>query len=209
MPRSDPRTGVGVEPTTPALRRSGTSVLEESSRPTRTPAGESVSVSSRGRAAAHHLIDVHDVYRAEMLQVLEVLEQVRRGTADIGTAQNTLDSMTIRANDWALGGYCQSQCRALTQHHEMESEAIFPYLARCDPSLAPVIERLNDEHQTIHELLERVDGVLIVLVQHPDDYGPLTVVMNLLHDTIMSHFAYEERELLLPLARFGFYAGQI
>ena len=74
-----------------------------------------------------------------MLEVPSVLDQVRRGTADIGVAQNTVQTMTIRANDWALGGYCQTQCRALTQHHEMESAAIFPYLSRCEPSLAQAI----------------------------------------------------------------------
>jgi iron-sulfur cluster repair protein YtfE (RIC family) len=168
-----------------------------------------VILSSRGRATARHLKDVHDVYRAEMLEVLSVLDQVRRGTANIGVAQNTVQTMTIRANDWALGGYCQTQCRALTQHHEMESEAIFPYLSRCEPSLYGVIERLNDEHSAIHELLENVDAALIELVQHPLEYGPITALMNLLHDTIMSHFAYEERELLGLLGRFGFYPGQI
>ena len=28
-------------------------------------------------------------------------------------------------------------------------------------------------------------------------------------DTLLSHFAYEERELLGPLARHGMYAGQL
>lgn len=199
---------LGVAPTEPPPRLSADSVLQESSRPVTDP-GQPAEVSANGRAAARHIVDVHDGYRAEMLQVLDVLDQVQRGTLDIGTAQSTLARMTIRANDWTLGGYCMAQCRELTEHHGIEDDSVFPYLRRCNSNLAPVLDRLDDEHRAIHELLERVDVELITLVQNPTAYGPLRNLMGLLHDTIMSHFSYEERELMLPLAQFGFYQGQL
>jgi hypothetical protein len=46
-------------------------------------------------------------------------------------------------------------------------------------------------------------------VQHPADLGPVTETIDVLTDTLLSHFAYEERELVGPLARHGFFAGQI
>ena len=33
--------------------------------------------------------------------------------------------------------------------------------------------------------------------------------LNLLSDTLLSHLAYEEQQIVEPLARLGFYAGQI
>jgi hypothetical protein len=52
-------------------------------------------------------------------------------------------------------------------------------------------------------------AALIHLVQHPADLGPVTEAIDLLTDTLLSHFAYEERELAGPLARHGFYPGQL
>ena len=33
--------------------------------------------------------------------------------------------------------------------------------------------------------------------------------MNVLTDTLLSHLAYEEQQLVEPLARLGFYPGQL
>jgi hypothetical protein len=34
-------------------------------------------------------------------------------------------------------------------------------------------------------------------------------VMDLFTDALLSHLSYEERELVEPLARIGFYPGQV
>ena len=36
-----------------------------------------------------------------------------------------------------------------------------------------------------------------------------TAGVDLLTDTLLSHLSYEERELVEPLARLGFYPGQL
>jgi hypothetical protein len=33
--------------------------------------------------------------------------------------------------------------------------------------------------------------------------------MDLLTDALLSHLAYEEQQIVEPLARFGFYPGQV
>jgi hypothetical protein len=58
-------------------------------------------------------------------------------------------------------------------------------------------------------LREDIDAALIHLVQHPADLGPVTEAIDLLTDTLLSHFAYEESELAGPLARHGCYPGQV
>jgi hypothetical protein len=59
----------------------------------------------------------------------------------------------------------------------------------------------------IHDLLDAVDRTLVVLVREADEVA-LDAVENALRtlgDQLLSHLAYEERELRGPLARHGFY----
>jgi iron-sulfur cluster repair protein YtfE (RIC family) len=202
------RTGL-VPTAAPATRLSTRSVLDEDTRPAAPEPDADVTFSQRGLAVGQHLIDVHNHYRAELEQVRDLLTRVAKGITAAGDARGELNRLTIRANDWALGGACQMQCVSLTEHHGTEDAAIFPHLRQSQDSLRDVLERLDTEHHAIHDVLEDIDAALIHLVQHPADLGPVTEAIDLLTDTLLSHFAYEERELVGPLARHGFYAGQI
>ncbi|MCX5201986.1 hemerythrin domain-containing protein [Streptomyces sp. NBC_00237] len=194
----------GLTPTSPPAERiSDRTVLDEPTRPGAPEPDGSVVFDEQGLAAARHFRDMHDMYRKEMRQVRESLRQVEEGARSIGDARDDLNRMSVRANNWALGGICQRQCLGMTGHHTLESDSIFPYLAASQKDLAPVVERLNSEHLAIHGLIEDVDEALIRLVTHPGEFGPLRETLDLLSDTLLSHFAYEERELLGPIARFG------
>ena len=114
--------------------------------------------------------------------------------------------MTIRQNNWTLGTFCETYCRTVTSHHTLEDRSVFPHLRRSDDGLAPVIDRLEEEHEQIADLLERVDRALVALVAAEEDgIGGVGRAMDLLTDALLSHFSYEERELVEPLARHGFY----
>jgi hemerythrin-like domain-containing protein len=115
--------------------------------------------------------------------------------------------MSLRQNNWTLGAYCQSYCGFVNGHHSLEDASVFPHLRRAEPDVAPVLDRLQEEHLVIHDLLDRVDTALVSLVQTGDD-GALDAVeesLRTLGDRLLSHLAYEERELRGPLARHGFY----
>ena len=114
--------------------------------------------------------------------------------------------MTMRQNNWTLGAYCESYCRVVTTHHSLEDTGIFPHLRASDPDAVPVIDRLEEEHEVIADLLERVDQVMLALVSgEPDGMDRARAVMELFSDALLSHLSYEERELVEPLARLGFY----
>jgi hemerythrin-like domain-containing protein len=91
----------------------------------------------------------------------------------------------------------------VTTHHSIEDQALFPQLRRADPRLAPVVDRLEQEHRTIHDVLEGVDQALVALVDGSGDIAGLRRAVDLLDDTLLSHLSYEERELVEPLARLG------
>ncbi|WP_151526817.1 LLM class flavin-dependent oxidoreductase [Serinicoccus kebangsaanensis] len=159
---------------------------------------------------AQHLVDIHDGLRSELAQVRDVLEQVRRGHVTVGSARSVVNTMTMRQNNWTLGAYCESYCRIVTGHHTLEDRSVFPHLRRSEPGLGPVLDRLEEEHVVIHDVLEQFDRALVRLVSE-DGTGragqevleEVQRSVDLLTDTLLSHLAYEERELIGPLSRNG------
>ena len=179
---------------------------DETTRPTGPAPDPSRRYTPDQLAAGRHLIDVHDALRSELTQLRDLIGQVARGEAEAATARSFITRMTIRQNHWTLGTFCETYCRVVTQHHTLEDRSVFPHIQRSDPELAPVIERLEQEHETIADILERVDQALVGLVSSQDDgIEGVHRAIGLLTDALLSHFAYEERELIEPLARHGFY----
>lgn len=182
----------------------GADVWDESTRPS-VAHDPGASYTPEQQAAAQHLVDVHDALRAELAQLRDVVEQVRHGLADAGAARSVLNTMTVRQNSWTLGAYCASYCRILTGHHALEDRSIFPHLRAAEPAIAPVVDRLEQEHLVIAGVLDDVDRALVALVADPARFGELQHAVDLLTDTLLSHLSYEERELSQPLAAHGFY----
>ena len=199
-----PATGFGVVPTPPpAVRRSAVQLLDESARPTGPAQDPSRTYTPYQLQSGQHLIDVHDHLRAELDQVRDLVEQVAAGTLGVGAARSHINTMTMRQNNWTLGTYCESYCRLVTTHHSLEDASLFPHLRRADPDLIPVVDRLQEEHKVIHDVLEGVDKALVALVDGSGDINGLRAAVDLLDDTLLSHLSYEERELVEPLARLG------
>ena len=196
----------GVVPTPDdGLRRSAERPWDEAERPTGPARDRTRSYTAQQQATGQHLIDVHDSLRAELTQLHDVIGQVAHGMVDAGHARSLINTMTMRQNNWTLGAFCESYCRIVTGHHSLEDASVFPHLGRADPRLVPVLDRLHEEHEVIAEVLERVDLALVALVTSPEGLHQLQDAVDLLSDTLLSHLSYEERELVEPLSRVGFY----
>jgi hemerythrin-like domain-containing protein len=201
---------LGVQPTPDDGQRLSARVAwDESTRPRRAPSTPGIAYSETGRQVGQHLIDVHDMLRRELGELRELLTKVRDGALDAGDARSALNEMAMRQNDWTLGAFCARYCNTVARHHGLEDEAIFPHLARSDRSLAPVIDRLGEEHLAIHHAIEAVDRALVQHISDRDDFAPLQAALDLLTDALLSHLSYEEHELVEPLARLGFYENQV
>jgi hypothetical protein len=179
---------------------------DESTRPGGPAPDPEREYSAEETATAQHLIEVHNGLRAELARLREVIAEVEVGGTDPAALRSFFNRMTIRQNNWTLGAFCQSYCRAVTGHHTLEDTSVFPHLGRADPKLVPVLARLGEEHETIAEILERIDAALIALVAGgPEAMARVRGAVDLITDAMASHFSYEERELVEPLARLGFY----
>ncbi|HSS34147.1 MAG TPA: hemerythrin domain-containing protein [Solirubrobacterales bacterium] len=201
---------LGITPTPDDGKRTGAEVpWDESTRPRRPESGDDVTYSEQGRLVGQHLIDVHDMLRRELEQLRAIVAEVQAGALGAGEARSALNEMAMRQNDWVLGAFCNRYCEVVRRHHGLEDGAIFPHLRQSDANLEPVIDRLTEEHLTIHDAIEAVDRALVHQMQNPGELDGLQGAIDLLTDALLSHLSYEERELVEPLARHGFYAGQV
>lgn len=193
-------------PTPPGeARLSSESPWDESGRPSGPEPDPERLYTPQEQAAGRHLIDVHDGLRQELDRLRDLVAQVEKGKVRPQDVRSHVNRMTIRQNDWTLGVYCESYCRILTGHHTLEDRSVFPHLRRSEPELVPVLDRLGEEHDVISDLVERVDQALVALVSGAaDGMERVRDEVDLLTDALTSHFSYEERELIEPLARVGF-----
>jgi hypothetical protein len=182
------------------VRLSADAVLDEGTRPTGPPPEPDRTYTAAELASAQHLVDVHDHLRGELDQIRQLVAQVTDGSVAVPRARQEINAMALRSNRWTVGAHCAGYCYLLTAHHTLEDQALFPGLRRTDERLGPVLDRLGEEHQIIHDVLGRLDAALLDLLADRGD-DPLREVVDQLSDALLSHLAYEERELVEPLAR--------
>ena len=203
-PDSQGHSRLDVQPTPDnGSRFSDQAAWDESTRPT-FPVPSQYHYSAQQQTVPQHLIDVHDSLRAELARLRDIVEQVRDGRTSVGSARSAINRMTLRQNNWTLGAYCEQYCRIVTGHHTLEDVSMFPHLRRIEGA-GPVVDRLQEEHEVIADLLDHLDRALVALVADEEaGTDQLQDVLDLVTDALLSHLSYEERELLHPLAQAGF-----
>ncbi|MGV9315327.1 nitroreductase/quinone reductase family protein [Streptomyces sp. NPDC003691] len=107
----------------------------------------------------------------------------------------------VAASGGSLGAQlrlnCLSLCQGLHNHHEGESQGMFPMIARQFPETAAVMARLDEEHRRVAELIGELQRV--VTADEPDTAAVLAEVDRLSAE-LEAHLVYEE-EQLIPLFR--------
>ncbi|GGO14380.1 LLM class flavin-dependent oxidoreductase [Microbispora bryophytorum] len=175
-------------------------VLDEATRP-RLPKRDITALPRRQQANGRRLVLIHDHLRQELAQIRDALEQVAAGRSDAAALRSMINELTLRQNFWTLGTFCASYCRLLTTHHTIEDEHMFPMLAAAQESLAPVVTRLEQEHEVIAGVLTELDAALVAMIEDPDRLDGVREQVDLLSDVLLSHLRYEEEELVEPIAR--------
>ncbi|MFI9575066.1 LLM class flavin-dependent oxidoreductase [Microbispora rosea] len=196
-PRPDAEAPAGIAQAAPAK-----AVLDEATRP-RLPKRDIAALPPRQQANGHRLVLIHDHLRRELTQIRDALEQVAAGRSDAAELRSMINELTMRQNYWTLGTFCASYCRLLTTHHTIEDEHMFPMLAAAQESLAPVVARLEQEHEVIAGVLTQLDAALVAMIDDPDRLDGVRDQVELLSDVLLSHLRYEEEELVEPIARLN------
>lgn len=193
----------------PAPEQPTVETVEPARRDAEDPSAQSGATPGSAPTAVHagagtHLVDVHDGLRGELARLRDIVQQVVQGEEQAHRARNAINELTIRQNNWTLGAYCQQYCRFVTGHHGLEDRSVFPHLRRSEPTLTPVLDRLEREHLIIHDVLEQLDDALVALVSGTSGTTELQRVVDVLSQTLLDHLSFEEDQLVPALDRYGF-----
>ncbi len=138
----------------------------------------------RMTALSEQLIGVHQDLR-------ERLAALRRQAAADGPG------LSPDAGD--LLGHCLGFCAAVHTHHTGEDDQLFPALRAADPELAPVIDKLAEDHTLVAGILRQLQD----LPASAPDPATLRRQLDGLTAILESHFSFEERRIGAALDRLG------
>lgn len=174
--------------------------IDETARPN---AIRGIELTDEQRAPSEHLGRVHDMYRAELAQLMRVTQQVEQGVAQVADVRQALHDLSLRRELAQYGSICGRFCQVVTVHHTIEDQHMFPRVRAEGGVYAQVVDQLEHEHGLIHQLLLAIDAALVAVF---DGSGPLGDVIDRIGDLerlLLSHFQYEEQQLAEPLGLLG------
>jgi hemerythrin HHE cation binding domain-containing protein len=162
--------------------------------PDREDAERTDSETARGRAIFEELLWVHSIIRRD-------LEVVERLAADVGeglpgdAVQDALGELKTSGPLWALKVNCLRYCSHVHAHHGAEDVLLFPTLRAADPSIGPVVDRLEADHARVSDLLDAVEAAARALTDTNGGDARRRVIDGLqdLHVHLLEHLDYEER----------------
>jgi len=101
-----------------------------------------------------------------------------------------------------LLSHCLGFCAAVHTHHRGEDDQLWPALRTAAPELAPVIDKLVEDHELVAGILRRIRD-LLAPGQTPSGPGALIRKLDGLTAILESHFSYEERRIAEALDILG------
>jgi len=182
-------------------------LLDDSTRP---KAPKIEGLDAQQRAWGQRLRHIHDFHIEQLDDVRLVMEEVIAGEANPGAMPEAIAAMPMVSNYRLFGTLCGRECRMLSLHHMIEDQSMFPALrqesARAgSDGLRKVMDRLTQEHDVIHRLLDVVYKAAVAAAAEPgrETFAELKASFLVLERVVRSHFGYEQEELEEALGYFA------
>ena len=155
---------------------------------------EATPETERGRALFQELLWIHSVIRSD----LEIVEKL---AADVGNGlpgeavQDALGELKTNGPLWQLKVNCLRYCSHVHAHHGAEDVLLFPALRATDPSIEPVVDRLEADHARVSDLLDVIEAAARALTDTDGGDARQRMIDGLqdLHVHLLEHLDYEER----------------
>ena len=94
---------------------------------------------------------------------------------------------------WQLKVNCLRYCRFVHLHHNLEDAMLFPALRDADPTIGPVVDRLEADHRRVSDLLDTVEAAAARLTASEEDArADVVLALDELHAHLLEHLDYEE-----------------
>jgi hemerythrin HHE cation binding domain-containing protein len=162
----------------------------------------------RGRALFEELLWVHSIIRRDLATVEQLAADVGEGLPG-EAVQDALGELKTGGPLWELKVNCLRYCRHVHAHHGAEDALLFPTLRTADPSIGPVVDRLEADHLRVSDLLDAVEAAARALTETDGGDARQRVIDGLqeLHVHLLEHLDYEEGHAGPTMRRLDFLAG--
>src|SRR5215203_6645068 len=104
------------------------------------------------------LLTIHSYLRRDLQTVRRLARDARDGLSP-QTILAEIRNLETNSPLWRLKFGCLHYCRFVHGHHTLEDAALFPMVRKHNPSLNAVVDRLEEDHLTVHHITERIAEV--------------------------------------------------
>jgi hemerythrin HHE cation binding domain-containing protein len=160
-------------------------------------------VTPQGEALYQDLLWVHGLLRHDLATVERLAIEVAEGAAAAEVVAG-VRALEAAGPLWRLRASCLHYCRFVHHHHRLEDRALFPELRRTNPSLGPVVDRLQEDHRRVASLLRGVESAAEVLDgdDTPAARTSLSTALDALAEHLLAHLELEEASVAETLRRW-------
>jgi hypothetical protein len=148
---------------------------------------------ARGKAMFEELLWVHSAIRRDLETVERLAAEVSDGLPG-EAVEDALAELKTGGPLWRLKVNCLRYCSFVHAHHGAEDALLFPALRATDPSIDPVVDRLEADHARVSNLLDAVEDAARQLTETGGGDARRRVADGLrdLHGHLLEHLDYEE-----------------
>jgi hypothetical protein len=145
-----------------------------------------------GRALYEELLWVHSMIRRDLATVQKLAIDVAESMPAHEIAAE-IKHLKRDGKLWQLKMGCLRYCRFVHSHHNLEDAAFFPSLRAVNPALNPVVDKLEDDHRKVSELLDAVEEGADILTKIDSDAVRRSVgdTLTVLGERLLVHLEYE------------------
>jgi hypothetical protein len=142
------------------------------------------------------LLAVHALIRRDLELIQELAAQALDGVAP-EDLRRQLDELRRNSMLWRLQVNCLRYCNFVHSHHNAEDGDFFSELRETNPSINPVIDRLQAEHRRVSDDLDAVETAANRLAEDDGQPARQAVVDTLqaLRENLLAHLEFEELNL--------------
>ena len=146
-----------------------------------------------GRALFEELMWIHSMIRRDLATVKRLAIEVANSMPAHELAAELKD-LRRDGKLWQLKMGCLRYCRFVHSHHNLEDAAFFPSLRADNPALNPVVDKLEDDHRKVSDLLDAVEEGADILTKIDSDAARRSVAdtLTVLGERLLEHLDYEE-----------------
>jgi hemerythrin HHE cation binding domain-containing protein len=146
-----------------------------------------------GRAIYEELLWVHSMIRRDLTTVRQLALDVAMSMPPHEVAEE-IKNLKRGGKLWQLKMGCLRYCRFVHSHHNLEDAAFFPSLRAANPGINAVVDKLEDDHRKVSDLLDAVEEGADILTKIESDSVRRSIVdtLKVLSERLLEHLDYEE-----------------